>query len=479
MHPQITSLVNRLVYDDLLEDADEVRSPKYSAEIQPASQSALVLLDTTELNPWCKKSPTSSSKYNIYHSFITLTIAEKILQQGKTPAIITPYSEQARRTRLLIRDRGLDKDVSVSTVHRFQGQEVDTVIYDIPDSEGTSPIWLESAISKRLLNVAVSRAQRKLIVIANRRFLSEKLTSDNIVRKAIEHIERHGQVAPADSFLPAQFRIRDSGARTLQSDEYETLRNSQVAAFTEETFYPAFICDLQNAKKEVSIFSPFVTSRRFGFLVADLKALVARNVKLSVYTRPPDRMFDTTEESRDKNLVQGASETISYLKRIGASVNIRANMHEKLAVIDLKTWWIGSLNIFSHAYTHEGMIRIQGLERTVQNLVDEILHTPRRDRKPRTRVSQLSDGMKGLLVQGSIVASSPARKVRGGKKVAEAFLSDGTGTIKLVLWEEQIKQIRQGMMVRIENCYVSSFRGTLQLNIGKYGRIISKRERSL
>jgi len=474
MHPQISSLVNRLVYDDLLEDADEVRSPKYSAKIEPVPQSALVLVDTAELNPWCKKSPTSSSKYNVYHTFIALTIAERILQQRKAPAIITPYAEQARRTRLLIRDRGLDKDVSVSTVHRFQGQEVDTVIYDIPDSEGTSPIWLESVISKRLLNVAVSRAQRKLIVIANRRFLFEKLTSNNIVRKAIEYIEKHGQVIPADPLLPSQFRIRDAGARTLQPDEYEALRNSQVAAFTEKTFYPAFICDLQNAKKEVSIFSPFVTSRRFGFLVEDLKGLVARNVKLSVYTRPPDRMFDTIEESRDRNLVQGASETISYLKKIGASVSIRANMHEKLAVIDLKTWWIGSLNIFSHAYTHEGMIRIQGLEKTIQNLVDEILRAPHRERKPRTKISQLSDGMKGLVVEGSIVASSPGRKVRGGRKVAEAFMSDGTGTIKLVLWEEQIQQVRQGMMVRIENCYVSSFRGTLQLNIGKYGRVISK-----
>jgi replication factor A1 len=190
-------------------------------------------------------------------------------------------------------------------------------------------------------------------------------------------------------------------------------------------------------------------------------------------------MFDTAKEAGDNNLVQGASETISYLKRIGASVSIRANMHEKLAVIDLKIWWIGSLNIFSHAYTHEGMIRIQGLEKTIQNLVDEILRAPRRERKPRTRISQLSDGMKGLVVEGSIVASSPARNVRGGKKVAEAFLSDGTGTIKLVLWEEQIKQVRQGMMVRIENCYVSSFRGTLQLNPGKYGRIRSKKERSL
>jgi len=476
MHPQISALINQLVYGGLLEDAAEVSSASYRAKIEPSPESALVLIDTTALNPWCKKSWTSSSKYNIYHAFVAVVLAEKILDQGREPAIITPYADQALRIRLIVRDKRLDERIRVSTVHRFQGQEVDTVIYDISDSEGTVPRWLESAESKRLMNVAFSRAQRKLIVIANREFLIKKLPSENIARKAISYIEKNGRVVSGEQFLPPHFKVKDTLAKALRPEEHEILKESQVAAFTERTFYSAFMSDLQDAKQEVLIFSPFITQRRLSILVDDLKGLIDRGVKVGVYTRPPDRMFDVAEEQLDDNLIRGASESINYLKRIGVSVNIRPEMHEKIAVIDLRTWWVGSLNILSHAHTHETMIRFQGLEKTIQNLIDDILERrPKKKEIRTTRISQLGDGMRGLAVEGSIIAVSPPRKVTGGKRVAEAFLTDGTGTIKLVLWEDQIKLVRQGMTVRVENSYVSFFRGSLQLNLGKYGRIVSKR----
>lgn len=53
--------------------------------------------------------------------------------------------------------------------------------------------------------------------------------------------------------------------------------------------------------------------------------------------------------------------------------------------------------------------------------------------------------------------------------VADAIVSDETGSIKLTLWNEQIDQVEVGNTLRIENGYVSEWRGELQLNIGKYG----------
>jgi replication factor A1 len=53
--------------------------------------------------------------------------------------------------------------------------------------------------------------------------------------------------------------------------------------------------------------------------------------------------------------------------------------------------------------------------------------------------------------------------------VADAIVSDETGSIKLILWNEQIDQVEVGNTLRIENGYVSEWRGELQLNIGKYG----------
>ena len=222
------------------------------------------------------------------------------------------------------------------------------------------------------------------------------------------------------------------------------------------------------------IFSPFVTRRRLGLIADDLKDLVKRGVKVSVYTRPPQQMFDTTEKAPDDGFAKGAAEAIEYLRSIKASVELRPRMHEKLAVIDLKTWWVGSLNILSHATgaTHETMIRLQGLEKTIQHLIDDILQ--RRSERAAivvTKIGELKSEMKGLHVEGIVSMMSSPRRVKGDLRIAEAMLTDGTGTVKLVLWEDQIRGVREGSRVRILNGYTSSFQGTMQLNPGKYGRI--------
>jgi len=56
-------------------------------------------------------------------------------------------------------------------------------------------------------------------------------------------------------------------------------------------------------------------------------------------------------------------------------------------------------------------------------------------------------------------------------KVANALVSDETGTIKLCLWNEQIKLISVGDTLQIENANVSKYRGVRQLKIGKHGTL--------
>jgi replication factor A1 len=56
-------------------------------------------------------------------------------------------------------------------------------------------------------------------------------------------------------------------------------------------------------------------------------------------------------------------------------------------------------------------------------------------------------------------------------KVASAIIGDETGTVKLTLWNEQIDKVNVDNMVKVENGYVSSFRGEIQLNVGKFGKL--------
>jgi replication factor A1 len=84
--------------------------------------------------------------------------------------------------------------------------------------------------------------------------------------------------------------------------------------------------------------------------------------------------------------------------------------------------------------------------------------------------------MKQVTVEAKVVEKSEPREVMSRfkdetYKVANAVISDDTGTIKLTLWNDQIDQVNVNNIVKVENGYISSFRGEIQLNIGKYGKL--------
>jgi replication factor A1 len=84
--------------------------------------------------------------------------------------------------------------------------------------------------------------------------------------------------------------------------------------------------------------------------------------------------------------------------------------------------------------------------------------------------------MKQVTVEAKVVEKSDTREVMSRfknqtYKVADALISDDTGTIKLTLWNDQIDQVNVNNIVKIENGYISSFRGEIQLNVGKYGKL--------
>ena len=89
-------------------------------------------------------------------------------------------------------------------------------------------------------------------------------------------------------------------------------------------------------------------------------------------------------------------------------------------------------------------------------------------------VKDLRNGMKRVTVEANVVEKGETREVRSRYKdetynVADAVVADETGSIKLTLWNEQIDQVEVGNRIKIENGYVTSFQGQIQLNVGKFG----------
>jgi len=91
-------------------------------------------------------------------------------------------------------------------------------------------------------------------------------------------------------------------------------------------------------------------------------------------------------------------------------------------------------------------------------------------------IKDLRDGMKRVSVEGRVVEKGNTREVRSKYKdetyrIADAMVADETGSIKLTLWNEQIEQVDVDNIIKIENGYVTSFRGEIQLNVGKFGKM--------
>ncbi len=91
------------------------------------------------------------------------------------------------------------------------------------------------------------------------------------------------------------------------------------------------------------------------------------------------------------------------------------------------------------------------------------------------KVADLKTYSRRVNVKVEVLSKTEAREVtsrRSGStfRVAEALVGDETGCVLLNLWEEDIERFEEGDVISIRNGYVKLFRGSMRLNIGKYGK---------
>lgn len=98
-----------------------------------------------------------------------------------------------------------------------------------------------------------------------------------------------------------------------------------------------------------------------------------------------------------------------------------------------------------------------------------------------TKIAGLTPASRQVNLIGKIMAKPPERSVssRFGdveNRICEATIGDETGTITLVLWNENIDKVKEGDVVSIENGFIKIFRQSMQLNIGRYGKLTESTE---
>jgi len=97
------------------------------------------------------------------------------------------------------------------------------------------------------------------------------------------------------------------------------------------------------------------------------------------------------------------------------------------------------------------------------------------------KVGELTPQSRAVNVTAKVVSKSEIREIPLGRdgsahKVCDALVGDETGSVYLTLWDDNIEKVNENDTLRIENGYVTLFKGNMRLNIGKYGKLDMAKE---
>lgn len=119
--------------------------------------------------------------------------------------------------------------------------------------------------------------------------------------------------------------------------------------FDQDSFYDAFVGDLNRARTEIIIECPFISKSRVASLLHVLQKAINRGARIVLNTRHPDE-----HDSQNATIAEA---TIEQLQDIGVTVLYTGRLHRKVAIIDRRILWEGSLNILSQCNSCETMRR--------------------------------------------------------------------------------------------------------------------------
>ncbi len=97
------------------------------------------------------------------------------------------------------------------------------------------------------------------------------------------------------------------------------------------------------------------------------------------------------------------------------------------------------------------------------------------------KVGELTPQSRAVNVTAKVVSKSEVRDIPMGRdgsahRVCDALVGDETASVYLTLWDDNIEKVNEGDSIRVENGYVTLFKGNMRLNIGKYGKLEPAKE---
>ncbi|MFF0626867.1 AAA domain-containing protein [Streptomyces sp. NPDC004296] len=386
MRKPICDLVNVVAYPDA--PLSTGRDGRSRIPFNPLVDAPVILVDTSK-----QRIPGPDHKANTVNEAVVHELVRGLQYEGVLPGrkwgdvapgeratdrlgVIAPYRAQVQALRGSLKHRfGEEYEGLVDTVHRFQGSQRPVVVLDTAVGAGKDPgfFYQGSGLSShtcRLLNVALSRAQDHLIVVADVDHLRKHLAPHSEARAMLDHLASHAQLMSADQLVPT----RDAAQLSTLSEE----ELARPAFFPADEVYEAVEWDIARAATSIELYCPFLDPQPVRKWSALLGQRVGEGVRVIVYTR-------AAEEQREDAAAERHQQRIDQLRSVGCEVDFRERMHEKVLILDGVVLWHGSLNLLANTGPTDLMMRFTDPESCER--VSRVIERARKDRaawNPRT-----------------------------------------------------------------------------------------------
>ena len=124
--------------------------------------------------------------------------------------------------------------------------------------------------------------------------------------------------------------------------------------FNQQTFLSIFYDDIQQARNEIIIVSPYLSKNRVAQMKRLLMATMAQGTQVAIITRPA-QCFPESSRLR-------ITEMLAELEVSNIKIVLRKNIHQKFAIIDRHKVWYGSINLLSYGKSKESIMRFENRE---------------------------------------------------------------------------------------------------------------------
>ncbi|NWF63320.1 MAG: AAA family ATPase [Chloroflexi bacterium] len=188
MHQDIMTFSSDIFYDGHLQADEAVRTALLTGlphvSESPLTVTPIHFIDTAGASYDEEQEPDGESRMNPLEAELVVKMVNGLMENGVSPeniAVISPYSAQVK----LLRQK-LNHGIEIDSVDGFQGREKEVVIVSLVRSNPEGDVGFLA--DTRRMNVALTRAKRKLIVIGD----SATITVHPFYEKMVKYFESIG-----------------------------------------------------------------------------------------------------------------------------------------------------------------------------------------------------------------------------------------------------------------------------------------------